>query len=359
MLYTRSLQRDPELEIRGGRYEERDMIWKNVEIHNVEELIEKDGGVTWRRIPASVRERMETEAGKNAAVSATGVELRFVMKSEEVKIRMSSESTTAVFHVFRGAIQGGYEDHETSKHVSGKPQDFVIHRSGNLELLRNVAEEFGQEWDPAVVRVIFDRGGYTLYDIEGEVEPPRPEQCPSRTMMAYGSSITHGSNSIDASHSWVWQVAEHRKMDQRNLGIAGGCAMEPEIVEYIAAEGEKKRWDLALLELGINVLDWPEEKIHTRVENTLAQIAGRNPDKPIYVISPFYCFDDYYRRGNAQRWREIIAKEAAKSGLPNVTYINGLSLLENMSLISADAVHPNIYGVQQIAERLIKYLERS
>ena len=36
----------------------------------------------------------------------------------------------------------------------------------------------------------------------------------------------------------------------------------------------------------------------------------------------------------------------------NVTYVNGNDLLGDMSLISADYVHPNIYGAMQIAERL-------
>ena len=46
-----------------------------------------------------------------------------------------------------------------------------------------------------------------------------------------------------------------------------------------------------------------------------------------------------------------------KADYANVTYINGLELLGDMSLISADEVHPNIYGVQQIAERLTRRLK--
>lgn len=41
----------------------------------------------------------------------------------------------------------------------------------------------------------------------------------------------------------------------------------------------------------------------------------------------------------------------------NVTYINGLDLLGDMSLISADQVHPNIYGVAQIAERITQIIK--
>ena len=48
-----------------------------------------------------------------------------------------------------------------------------------------------------------------------------------------------------------------------------------------------------------------------------------------------------------------------KAGYANITYINGLDLLGDMSLLSADEVHPNIYGVQQIADRLTERLREA
>ncbi len=336
------------------------MIWKSMEIHNAAELVERDGGVTWTRVPGKIRKGMEKDNGSFMAGNSTGVELRFVMKSDEVRIRMAALApSTSIFHVFRGAIQGGWEDHEVDKYIFEEPREYVIRKSENTEVLKRIAEEFGQTWDPEVVRVVFDRGSFVLYDVIGEVEPPRVEQCPPQTLLAYGSSITHGSNSIDASHSWVWQTADRLKMDYRNLGMAGACAMEPDLVDYIAAEGEQNRWAVAVLELGINVLDWAEDKIHARTANTLRQIAGRNQEKPVVVISPFYCSDDYKNVGKAARWREIIEEEVKKAGYTNVTYINGLDLLGDMSLISADEVHPNIYGVQQIADRLTERLKET
>lgn len=145
------------------------------------------------------------------------------------------------------------------KVVTTEPQEFVIERSKNLDRLKVMAERIGDSWDPEVIRVIFDRGYFKIYDIVGDIEPPKEEQCPAKTMLSYGSSITHGSNSIDMSHSWVSIVAHNLNMDARNLGMAGSCAMEPEMVDYIASEGEKGRWDIATLELGINVLGWEEE----------------------------------------------------------------------------------------------------
>ena len=85
----------------------------------------------------------------------------------------------------------------------------------------------------------------------------------------------------------------------------------------------------------------------------IREIAGRNPDKTVVVISPFYyCGDDFDTASHGQKWRRCIELVVKELGYPNVTYINGLDMIGDMSFMSADEVHPNIYGVAQIAERL-------
>ncbi len=81
------------------------------------------------------------------------------------------------------------------------------------------------------------RGNFVLYDVAGEMEPPKKEQCPRRTLLAYGSSITHGSNSLDASHSWVWQVAYRLQMDYRNLGMAGSWIWQCDLHRWPGTSG--------------------------------------------------------------------------------------------------------------------------
>lgn len=289
--------------------------------------------------------------------AATGVELRFVMKSDTVTLRMRTPLGKGAFHVYRGSIQGGWEDHEAGKATTKEFEDFVIKKSENLRTLERITNNFNYPFSPEVIRVIMDRGTFEILDIIGDVEPPKKEQLPKKTLLAYGSSITHGSNSIDMSHSWVSVLAHNLKMDCINLGMAGSCMMEPEMVEYIAKKGEAGEWNMALLEFGINVLEWENEKIIERVNNTLKQIAGRNPEKPIYVISPFYNMDDFENKGKSENWRRLIEQVVNETKYSNVTYINGLDLLGDMSLISADEVHPNIYGVAQIAQRLTERIK--
>lgn len=337
------------------------MIYKNVEIHNVEELLyNEDGSISWRRVPDFVYENLESEQGKRMATNSTGVELRFVLKGESAVLRMCTSEGDGLFHVYRGGIQGGWEDHEVHKQVRTEVEDFVIKRSKNPEKLQIMSGRSGLDWDSEVIRVVFDRGYFKLFDIIGEVEIPHKDQCPKRTLLSYGSSITHGSNALDISHAWVSILGHNLNMDVRNLGMAGSCAMEPEMIEYIASEGEKGHWDLATLELGINVLDWETEKIFSRVRNTICQVAGRNPEKPVVVISPFYyCGDDFDESANAERWRRLIKQVVEELDYQNVTYINGLDIIGDMSFISADGVHPNIYGVQQIAERMTIHVQKS
>lgn len=340
------------------------MIYKNFEIHNVAELIyNDDGSVSWKRVPSEVAAAMEAAMADNMVHSATGVELRFVIKGESATIRMCTYSNDpksfSTFHVYRGGIQGGWSDHEVHRHVTDEIQDFVIEKSTNISKLKIMSDKSGYDWDPEVVRIIFDRGRYKIYDVIGDVTPPLKTQCPRKTLLTYGSSITHGSNSIDQSHSWASVVAHNLGMDVRNLGMAGSCAMEPEMAEYIASEGERDNWSVATLELGINVLSWADEKITQRVENMIRQVAGRNPDKPIFVISPFYyCGDDFDQNGYAKKWRKMIEEIVTELDYKNVTYINGIDVLDNMSYMSADEIHPNIYGVQRIADVLTSKIRK-
>ena len=332
------------------------MLWKNIEIFNAESLTEFEDGVSWLRIPQNAYEVLEKPSGKQMAVNTTGVELRFVPKGESVKIIMSSmedASSINTFHVYRGGLQGGWEDHELNCLIPTTPTEFTFKTSANLAAHRQIHEVTGMDWDAEVIRVIFDRGQVKLHDVIGQVAPPTPAQTPKRTLLCYGSSITHGSNSIDTSHTWASVLAHNLNMDLRNLGFAGSCAMEPELVEYIAALGEQDKWQVANLELGINVRHWEEPMIYERLENTLRQIAGRNPHKPVFVISPFFYGEELLKgcpRGAV--WRRIMPQVVQKLNYPNVTYIDGLSLLGDISGMSGDLIHPNIYGVQQIADRL-------
>lgn len=338
------------------------MIYKNIEIFNAEKVFPaRNGeGVQWLRIPEYVVDSLESrKQGQNMAESCTGVELRFVILKGEVRIRMAKaekSETTNVFHVYRGSIQGSWADCELNVSVNEEPTDFVFRKSEFQEELNKIAKSRGDVWNPDVVRVIFDRGAYRILDVKGEVRPPKAEECPPKTLLFYGSSITHGSNSVDSSHSFASLVGHKLNVDVRNLGMAGSCYLEPAFIDYIAEEGAKGRWNAAVLELGINVAEWPEEKIRARSEYAVNKIAQMNPDKPVFVITPFYSCYDFRGSSACDNWRKILSETVKGSSCKNLHLIDGLSLLGDVSLLCADLIHPNIYDIMQIASRLSEKL---
>ena len=331
------------------------MIYKNMEIHNAAELLfGEQGGAMWLRYPSSVCETFEKEGAKIQAGNSSGVELRFIMKSDTVEIKLRSTGTGR-FHIFRGGLQGGWYDHE-GKITSPDGTVIRIERK-EQETIDRVHKDFSLPWDPSLIRIVFDGGRFEILDVKGEIAPPAEGQTPKKTILFYGSSITHGSNALSATNNWTSWVAHGLSMDFLNKGLAGSCYMENETVSYLGALGREGKWDVAVLELGINVMSWGEEKRRTRVENTLEKIAAANPDKPIFVISPFYSSDDYNGGARAKPWRETIRSVIERRAYPNVTYIPGDSILGSMDLISADCVHPSAYGVMQIAERLLSVMK--
>lgn len=338
------------------------MLFKNIEIHNVAKLYDAErGGTTWLRVPDEVFSALEHgNQARNMAKCCTGVELRFVIKSGEgVTIRMAQLDPCAtgnVFHVFRGGIQGSWYDCELNCTVPGEPTDFFIKKTEDLPYLKKAAQSYCDPWDPEVVRVIFDRGAYRILDVIGDVMPPEKSMCPDKTILFYGSSITHGSNSIDMSHAWASVVGHNLGADVINLGFAGSCAMEPAMIDYIASLGKCGQWDTCVMELGINVLGWEKTKKIDRALNAIRTVALTNPDKKMFVISPFYCDNDFVGEHKAEEWREILGKIVKDENLANVKYINGLSLLDSVQYLSADKVHPNIYGVQKIADGLTAFM---
>lgn len=334
------------------------MIYKNVEIYNAVDAYEEKGyeGIRWLRVPQTVKEQMEIELAQKHASGHTGVEIRFVMESEQVVLKLAkvapNDKRIHSMHVFFGGIQGGWQEHEINRYLEKDVDEIVINRPENMDTLKKIAQDMGGHWDPEVVRVIFDSGQYRLIDVIGDVKPPERWQTPKKVLLTYGSSITHGSNAFNSSHSWASLLAHHLKMDLRNLGFAGSCAMEPAMIDFLASEGEAGKWDVIICELGINVVEWEETRIYSRVRNTIQQIAGRNLDRKVYIISPFYCSYDYHGKPHAERWRKIIPEVIHELGYLNVTYINGLDLLGDATLLSADEVHPSSYGCQTIFEGL-------
>lgn len=339
------------------------MIWKNVEFFNIAELIElPDGSVTWRRIPEQAEQQLERgEQSMRYSRGFTGVELRFVLKGDQAVIRLAKVKDDGVdnsFQIFRGGFQGPYADYAKSKVLNDmEPQDVVITHVADPKRLDLMGKTADLGWDPNVIRLRFDRGLFRVLDIVGDVEPPKPEQMPKKAIMVYGSSISVGMDSQTVTMAWPSNVAFRMKTDLRNLSFAGACLLEPAVCRYLGDLGTQGKWDMALLELGINATGFPPEKIRERALYILEQVACRNPQKPVFVISPFHSPHDLEGRDKAQIWRDTLCQIIAQGSYPNVRYINGMDILGDISWFTGDGLHPSAYGQAKIAEEIYQRIK--
>ena len=331
------------------------MIFQNIDFHNVSELSENgDGGYRLHRFPVWVEDEL-SDGGKNANKISTGVELRFRMISDSVKIKLKYSGKSTSISIYRGGVIGSW-DEVAVPILGGDVYELTINKK-NTDMLEKINTAAGYGFSHEIVRLVCNSSGLSFYGVEGEVLPPKKEEVPTRTYLAYGSSITHGSNALAIPYSFAFRVAEHFRTDYLNLGLAGSCRMEKGVIDTIASMGEEGKWDFATICMGINILTMEEGEFRRRVRYTVKTLTEKNPEKHIFFISPIFCSDDMGGK-NAARWREVIGEETLRITSPFVHYINGLELLGDASGLSCDYVHPSPIGIDRITKALIEKISK-
>lgn len=331
------------------------MLFKNIELHNVAELEKNKKGFSMLRVPKKIENGINDMAKERNRIN-TGVELRFKAIDDKILLTLQADEKNdiSVPMIYYGNIQAGWQ--ESQKIICDKPTQIFIKKPDNIEYLKRIADDFNHSFNPEVVRVIMPAKKCSIIDVKGKCMPPSNEDVPQKKYLAYGSSITHGSLSVLSANSYAFKVAGHLNADLINLGYAGSAAMEACMADYIA---ERKDWSFATLEMGINVINNMEEKVFKdRVRYFISKIGSENPLKPIVCIDMFYFSLDYENNKKADIYRKIVRQTVKEINLPNVSYINGKTLLKNMNYVSADLIHPTIKGMDEISVNLTRKLKR-
>ena len=330
------------------------MIFQNIDFHNVSELAEtEDGGYILHRFPASVEEEL-ADGGKTANKVSTGVEFRFRMVSDKVTLKLKYCGSATSVAIYRGGVIGSW-DEITVPILGGDIRDLVIAKK-NTEAMKTINSSLKSGFSNELVRVVCNSASLVYYGVEGEILPPEKEDAPSKTYLAYGSSITHGSNAFSIPMSFAFRVAESLRVDYLNLGLAGNARMEKGVIDHIAWLGVSGGWDFATVCMGINVLSMDQREFRRRVRYAVETITAKNPEKHVFFISPIYCHADMNGEPTAARFREIVGEEAMRIKSPYVHYINGLELLSDPSGLSGDYVHPSPIGLDRITKVLTEKL---
>jgi len=329
------------------------MIYNGIDIHGASYLEPTADGVCPRRYPAEVRAALN-ESGQNAALNLCGMELRFVPQGE-VKITMSTvgEKSINAAWLFYGSTQAGWET--GAVRITHTPQAFTFRPSARPAFLGQVAQHCNHPFAPTVLRLVLDSAQIVIHSIEGDVRPPKAEEVPRENILFYGSSITHGSLAAAPVSYWCRRVAENFRRDHINLGLAGSCLMQAEVADWIAARTD---WQVAVLEMGINVLDkYDEDTYRERVRYMIETVHAAHPDKYIFCIDVFYYYGDMFGNKRVGAFREIMAQEVARIASDRVVHIPALSIMGGMHGLSEDMVHPSAAGVEEMARNLSEALK--
>lgn len=325
------------------------MIRDGIYFHNTAELEESDsyGGTQLYRYPREVRHALGAR-GRFISEEATGSELRFVTEAENVRVTLLSPDQAGEVAVYRGGVV-----HSMYRLEAGLPKTLHLEAPPRLAAMnRDALMESG--FAPEVWRVIFGRMTAVLLKLNTfghPVRPPREDEMPRLRWLAYGSSITHGLGTYPLSY--VDQTARRLRADLSNKGLSGACLCEPEAADFFATQCE---WDTATLELGVNMRDkFTPEEFETRAEYVVRRLQESHPTKPIFLITVYpnvASHDDSLGGQRERRYNEILRELAVRRQNGHLHLIEGSDVLQDLSGLSCDMLHPGAYGSMLMGEQL-------
>jgi len=319
------------------------------ELHNVHELLDDpDGtGSICCRVPNDLRVTLN-ESAKNNALQASGCEVRFNLEGPKAVITLQSPEGPTLAEVYHGDFFSALYI------VDGTPTRITVERPESEPVMRRVTPT-NARFDTGLTRVVLPwRPSVRLISIEGETSLPRPGQTPATRYLAYGSSITHGSTAVRPTGTYPSRTAELLGIDLFNLGFGGGAHMEAGMADYIAGRND---WDIATLEMGINVVQSFEvDEFHRRVEYFVTTIADAHPDDWIFCIDIFPCLYDFMGVEKCEIFRSIVADRVKQLDRPKLMHVPGDAMLTSNLGLTTDLVHPAPGGFEEMARNLAEII---
>ncbi len=316
----------------------------NVFYNNVGEREKTALGYKLHRFPRDVEKHMNEHA-RWMSRFCCGCEIRFVTRAKNVEVTLVAEQGAPNITILRG-------DYVCSR-IDLKPGEIRTIRMSEPAICNaSIDRSFYQNnrFSPDVWRIWMHNGSFTVCSIDAygeEVRPPRPDEMPEKTLLAYGSSITHGAGANFMYSCYANQLAVRMGADVQIKGTGGSCHCEKEVVDYLAAE----RWDYALLEPVINMCGgFEKEEIARRVEYLVKTMAATG--KPVFVTT-IYTNTVHFRPDHPEHQKMIDLDEITRkicAPYENVVCVEGREILNRTEYLSADGIHPCDQGHFMMAQ---------
>ena len=328
------------------------MVYRNMALFKVAEVEAgtSSSSVAVRRFPKDVSRQLglgHSTFGRYVATMTTGCELRFVVDGDRLAVSLGAVEADGEVLVFKG-------DFLHSRHPlpAGLVKTILLTETepmkhANPALLR------GGAFSPEVWRILFGHdftGVFHGIETYGQaIRPPAPAEVPAVKWLAYGSSITHGAGALLHANSWIMQAAHALGVDVLDKGMGGSCFCEPEMADYLAESGARGEWDVATLELGVNMRSqFTPEAFEAHAGLLVRRIKELNPEKPVVLLTifPNACTGDEQtvEGRNEKHFNQVIRELHHRYRNDKVHLIEGSEILNRSSLLSCDLIHPSPQG---------------
>ncbi len=332
------------------------MVHDRMDFHNCAELltVARHDGLLLQRVPEEVRSALNPNAQERVR-NPDCVEIRFVTSGDRIAITLS-----AVGGPVRMLPMWGDFPAADPISIGPEPTTFELAYPERLSQLPKTARG-SSRFDPSVWRLQFTGRGGNLYyhTIDGDgLAPPPAEFGPSRTLLAYGTSITHGAAATLAHLSYAYQTARLLGADLINLGVGGACHAEAAFADHIADRGD---WHVGVLALSVNMIGagFGLDEFRDRTGYMIERVAGADRARRIFCVTIYPHFRDLIPgarmepdRATTDEFRAILEENAAARGGPNTVLLKGPEILADPAGLTADLVHPSDYGMTMMARNL-------
>ncbi|MCU6713278.1 GDSL-type esterase/lipase family protein, partial [Paenibacillus sp. J5C_2022] len=296
---------------------------------------------------------------------STGCEIRFVTNADAVLIALSSLEIDGEVLVYQG-------DYFHSQHIlrAGSVETLLLQRSERFDWIEEERLRSGR-FSPDVWRIMISRSYgagqgfcavFHYVDAFGhDVRPPRKDEMPTVSWLAYGSSITHGSGALSHHSAYIQQAAMRLGVDVLNKGLGGACLCEPEVADWLPGCAD---WSFATLEIGVNMRErFTPLEFEERARYLITQMVRVHPDKPVVLITIYPNHATYNRdrthpaRLAVEQFNEILRSLHAEFDYPGLHLIEGHDIADEWEGLTTDLIHPSDRGHCMMGLKLAAKLE--
>ena len=346
------------------------MIYNNMQLHNVAELIDISEGLLLQRVPESLRIKLNPEA-QRVSRRCGNVELRFVPLKNKISLKIAAVNKNISIGIFWGDFQSAM----TFEIEPGKVQEIIINRTDKhwlspkylLRLPKSVQKHL--RFSPEVCRIrLWGAGSACIASLPAptDIRSPMTSELPENTILFYGTSITYGDRATAAHLNYANICARDLDCDLLNLGMPGAAFCEAEMADYIAS---LDCWDMAVLALSVNMIHFPLTEFMKRVYYMINTVASAHPGKNIFCVTLYPFHDDLVKElkgsaghGKPDDYRKILRDAVNNSQHKNLKLIEGTEMLKDISGLGNDLIHPGDFGMFEIGKKLgeqIRILSRA